>query len=94
MKQTCKILLLGPDSIGSAFTFDFRSPSRIKRQFQIGLVKSGRSTETSPVECNDSKAVELQLRLQSQQEELSHLQEEQNRLQEELSSQKVKEGDG
>lgn len=46
------------------------------------------------MECNDSKAVELQLRLQSQQEELSHLQEEQNRLQEELSSQKVKEGDG
>ncbi|XP_058263498.1 TBC1 domain family member 2B [Hemibagrus wyckioides] len=75
-------------SIGTAFTFDFRNPSRIKRPFQTSLVKSGRSAETSPVECNGSKAVELQLRLQSQQEEMRRMQEEQNHLQEELSSQK------
>ncbi|TSM52289.1 TBC1 domain family member 2B [Bagarius yarrelli] len=80
--------LLHRHSIGSAFTFDFRNPSRIKRPFQISLVKSSRSAETSPVECNDSKAVELQLRLQSQQEEIKRMQEEQNHLQEELSSQK------
>ncbi|XP_026775138.3 TBC1 domain family member 2B isoform X1 [Pangasianodon hypophthalmus] len=75
-------------SIGSAFTFDFRGSSRIKRPFQMSFAKSGRSAETSPVECNGSKAAELQLRLQSQQEELSRMQEEQNHLQEELSSQK------
>ncbi|XP_026859041.2 TBC1 domain family member 2B [Electrophorus electricus] len=51
-------------SIGSAFTFDFRSTSRVKR-------RSSRSAEPSPVE-----AADLQLRLQSQQEEQAHLQEE------------------
>ncbi|KAI5100506.1 TBC1 domain family member 2B isoform X1, partial [Silurus meridionalis] len=75
-------------SIGSAFTFDFRNSSRIKRPFQMSMAKSSRSAETSPVECNGSKTVELQLRLQSQHDELTHMQEEQNRLQEELSSQK------
>lgn len=89
LKQTFKVLLLGTDSIGSAFTFDFRNPSRNKRLFQMSLAKSGRSAETSPVEYNGSKAEELQLRLQSQQEELSRMHEEQNHLHEELSSQKV-----
>ncbi|XP_027029063.1 TBC1 domain family member 2B isoform X1 [Tachysurus fulvidraco] len=70
-------------SIGSAFTFDFR-----KRPFQKNLVKSGHNAETSPVEFNGSKAVELQLRLHSQEEELRRMQEEQNHLQDELSSQK------
>lgn len=92
-KQAFKVVLLGPDSIGTAFTFDFRNPSRIKRPFQMSLVKSGRSAETSPVECNGSKVVELQLRLQSQQEEMRRMQEEQNHLQEELSSQKVQDRD-
>ncbi|XP_053335431.1 TBC1 domain family member 2B [Clarias gariepinus] len=73
-------------SIGSAFTFDFRSSSRVKRPFQMNLPKSSRSAET--LEYNGNKAMELQLRLQSQQEELSRMQEEQNHLQEELSSQK------
>ncbi|XP_076863613.1 TBC1 domain family member 2B isoform X2 [Brachyhypopomus gauderio] len=72
-------------SIGSAFTFDFRSSSRVKRS-----IKSSRSVEVSPVEPS-----ELQLRLVTQQEELSRMQEEQThlrqeetRLQEELTSQK------
>ncbi|XP_072526914.1 TBC1 domain family member 2B [Salminus brasiliensis] len=73
-------------SIGSAFTFDFRNPSRIRRPF--GPAKSSRSAETSPVECNGSKTLELQLQLQNQQEELRRMQEEQLRLQEELTSQK------
>uniref|UniRef100_A0A667YFW4 TBC1 domain family member 2B n=1 Tax=Myripristis murdjan TaxID=586833 RepID=A0A667YFW4_9TELE len=68
------------NSIGSAFTFDFvRSSSRPKRPFLRDMMGSGkfgrsaenRSTESSPVECNGSKPVEMQLRLQSQQEELS-----------------------
>lgn len=84
-------LLIDLDSIGSAFTFDFRSSSRVKRPFQMNLPKSSRSAET--LEYNGNKAMELQLRLQSQQEELSRMQEEQNHLQEELSSQKVQEGD-
>ncbi|KAF5902540.1 TBC1 domain family member 2B [Clarias magur] len=73
-------------SIGSAFTFDFRSSSRVKRPFQMNLPKSSRSAET--LEYNGNKAMELQLRLQSQQEEMSRMQVEQNHLQEELSSQK------
>ncbi|KAL7858220.1 hypothetical protein AOLI_G00183220 [Acnodon oligacanthus] len=75
-------------SLGSAFTFDFRNPSRIRRPFHMGSGKSSRSAETSPVEFNGSKALELQLRLQNQQEELRRMHEEQTRLQEELSSQK------
>ncbi|KAG9281010.1 TBC1 domain family member 2B [Astyanax mexicanus] len=73
-------------SLGSAFTFDFRNPSRIRRPF--GLSKTSRSGETSPVECNGNKTSELQLRLQNQQEELRVMQEEHVRLQEELTSQK------
>lgn len=75
-------------SIGSAFTFDFRNPSRMKRPFHVGSGKASRSTETSPLECNGTKTSELQLRFQSQQEEISHLQEQENRLREELASQK------
>ncbi|XP_063053977.1 TBC1 domain family member 2B [Engraulis encrasicolus] len=89
-------------SIGSAFTFDFRSTGgRMKRPFLrdglLGSVRgssgSGRSgsADLSPsqVECNGSKqSSELQLRLQSQQEELSRMQEEQTRLREELAGQK------
>ncbi|KAI1904455.1 hypothetical protein AGOR_G00005820 [Albula goreensis] len=74
------------NSIGSAFTFDFgrHSSLRPKRPFLWDMMSAGRlsrSTETSPVECNGSKASEVQLRLQSQQEELE-------RLREELASQK------
>lgn len=58
----------------------------------MNSAKVSRSAETSPVECNGSKAMELQIRLQSQQEELSRMQEEKNHLQEELSSQKVQGG--
>uniref|UniRef100_A0A673NQA1 Death-associated protein kinase 2-like n=1 Tax=Sinocyclocheilus rhinocerous TaxID=307959 RepID=A0A673NQA1_9TELE len=61
-------------SIGSAFTFDFRNPSRMKRPFHMGSGKPSRSAESSPVECNGTKTSELQLRIQSQQEEISHLQ--------------------
>lgn len=42
-----------------------------------------RSAETSPVECNGSKASETRLRLQSQEEALE-------RLREDLASQKVR----
>lgn len=87
-----------PDSIGSAFTFDFgRNSSRHKKLFlrdKMGTGKLGRSTESRssesfPVECNGSKPNELQLRLQSQLEELSLLHQEQAKLREELASQKV-----
>ncbi len=86
------------DSFGSAFTFDFvRNPSRPKRLLLRDVMGSGRfgrnvetrSAESSPVECNGSKPLEIQLRLQSQQEELSRLQQEETKLQEELFSQKV-----
>ncbi|XP_026094952.1 TBC1 domain family member 2B-like isoform X2 [Carassius auratus] len=75
-------------SIGSAFTFDFRNPSRMKRPFHMGSGKPNRSAESSPVECNGTKTSELQLRFQSQQEEISRLQEQENQLREELASQK------
>ncbi|KAA0724297.1 TBC1 domain family member 2B [Triplophysa tibetana] len=75
-------------SIGSAFTFDFRNPSRMKRPFHMGSGKASRSLETSPVECNGNKTPELQLRIQSQQEEIIRLQEQEKCLQEDLASQK------
>ncbi|KAK2842296.1 hypothetical protein Q5P01_012496 [Channa striata] len=84
-------------SFGSAFTFDFaRNSSRPKRPLlrdMIGTGKFGRGSETrgaetSPVECNGSKSLEMQLRMQSQQEELSCIQQEQVKLREELASQK------
>ncbi|XP_030621587.1 TBC1 domain family member 2B [Chanos chanos] len=78
-------------SIGSAFTFDFgRNNSRLRRPLLRDMIgsKTMRSPEVSPVDGGDSKTSELQLRLQSQQEELNHMQEEQNRLREELASQK------
>lgn len=86
------------DSFGSAFTFDFvRNSSRPKRPLLRDMMGSGRfgrsaetrSAENSPVECNGSKPLEMQLRLQSQQEELSRMQQEQANLREELASQKV-----
>lgn len=79
------------DSFGSAFTFDFvRNPSRPKKLL-LSSGKLGRSAESSPVECNGSKSLEMQLRLQSQQqqEELSRLQQEEAKLKEELATQKV-----
>uniref|UniRef100_A0A8C9U6S1 TBC1 domain family member 2B n=1 Tax=Scleropages formosus TaxID=113540 RepID=A0A8C9U6S1_SCLFO len=73
------------NSTGSVFTFDFgKSSSRSKRPFLrdvMGSGKPGRSVDSSPVDFNGSKPSETQLRLQSQQEELS-------RLGEELASQK------
>uniref|UniRef100_A0A3Q3LNK2 TBC1 domain family, member 2B n=2 Tax=Mastacembelus armatus TaxID=205130 RepID=A0A3Q3LNK2_9TELE len=84
-------------SLGSAFTFDFvRNPSRPRKLLlrdMMGTGRFGRSSETrsdasSPVECNGSKPLEMQLRLQSQQEELSCMQQEQAKLREELASQK------
>ncbi|KAF7663225.1 hypothetical protein LDENG_00216100 [Lucifuga dentata] len=84
-------------SIGSTFTFDFgRNSSRSKRPFLRDMIGSGkfgrssdpRSPENSPGECNGNKPVEMQLRLQSQQEELSRLHQEQTKLREELASQK------
>ncbi len=55
----------------------------------MGSGKSNRSPESSPVECNGTKTSELQLRIQSQQEEINHLQEQENQLREELTGQKV-----
>ncbi|XP_029379501.1 TBC1 domain family member 2B isoform X2 [Echeneis naucrates] len=84
-------------SFGSAFTFDFvRNSARPKRPLLRDMMGSGRfsrvaesrSTESSLVECNGSKSLEMQLRLQSQQEELSRMQQEQAKLREELSSHK------
>ncbi|XP_056137284.1 TBC1 domain family member 2B [Lampris incognitus] len=86
-------------SIGSAFTFDFgRSSSRAKRPFLKDMMMSGgkftRSAENhstsdgAPVEGYGSKPMEMQLRLQSQQEELSRMQQEKAKLQEELATQK------
>lgn len=86
------------DSFGSSFTFDFgRNSSRPKRPLLRDMMGPGRfgrnaetrSAESSPVECNGSKSLEMQLRLQSQQEELSRMQQEQAQLREELASQKV-----
>ncbi|XP_066557902.1 TBC1 domain family member 2B [Amia ocellicauda] len=68
------------NSTGSAFSFDFgRNASRSRRPFlrdMMGSNKTSKSTESSPVEWNGSKSSEAQLRLQSQQEELTHLREE------------------
>uniref|UniRef100_A0A673CQY2 Rab-GAP TBC domain-containing protein n=1 Tax=Sphaeramia orbicularis TaxID=375764 RepID=A0A673CQY2_9TELE len=84
-------------SLGSAFTFDFgRNSARLKKPLLRDMMGSGRfgrnvetrSAESSPVECNGSKPLEMQLRLQSQQEELSNMQQEQAKLREELASQK------
>uniref|UniRef100_A0A8C2WGI3 TBC1 domain family member 2B n=1 Tax=Cyclopterus lumpus TaxID=8103 RepID=A0A8C2WGI3_CYCLU len=55
---------------------------------RFGRTAETRSAESSPVECNGSKPLEMQLRLQSQQEELSRMQHEQVKLREELASQK------
>ncbi|KAK9516658.1 hypothetical protein VZT92_024577 [Zoarces viviparus] len=86
-------------SFGSAaaFTLDFvRNSSRPKKPLLRDMMGSGRfgrnvetrSSESSPVECNGSKPLEMQLRLQSQQEELSRMHHEQAKLREELASQK------
>ncbi|CAB1446745.1 unnamed protein product [Pleuronectes platessa] len=84
-------------SLGSAFTFDFvRNPARPKRPLLRDMMGSGRfgrsaetrSAESSPVEYNGSKPLEMQLRLQSQQEELSRMEQEQAKLRDELASQK------
>ncbi|XP_061774018.1 TBC1 domain family member 2B-like [Nerophis ophidion] len=81
-------------SFGSAFDF-VRNSSRPRRPLlrdMMGSAKFGRNAEThsvesSPVEFN-GKSLELQLRLQSQQEELCRVQQEQTKLTEELASQK------
>ncbi|XP_051808342.1 TBC1 domain family member 2B [Acanthochromis polyacanthus] len=84
-------------SFGSAFTFDFvRNTSRPKKPLLRDMMGPGRfgrnaetrSAENSTVECNGSKPLEMQLRLQSQQEELNQMQQEQVKLREELASQK------
>lgn len=56
----------------------------------MGPGRFGRSAESRDVESNGGKAAEMQLRLQSQQEELSSMQQEQAQLREELASQKVR----
>lgn len=79
-----------PDSFGSAFTFDFvRNQARPKRPLVRDMMGSWklRSPESSPVEPNGSKA--LDMRFQGQQEELSRMQQEQAKLREELAAQKV-----
>ncbi|TRY69830.1 hypothetical protein DNTS_012929 [Danionella cerebrum] len=75
-------------SLGSAFTFDFRNPPRMKLPFHFGSGKSSCSAESSPLECNGSPSSELQLCLQMQQEEMNRLQQQATNLTEELSSQK------
>lgn len=57
---------------------------------KFGRSGESRSAESSPVESNGGKPLEMQLRLQSQQEELSRMQQEQAKLREELASQKVR----
>ncbi|KAI3370699.1 hypothetical protein L3Q82_007257 [Scortum barcoo] len=85
-------------SFGSAFTFEFvRNSSRPRKPLLRDMMGSGRfgraaetrSAENSPVECNGSKSLEMQLRLQSQQEEVNRMQQEQAKLKEELASQKT-----
>ncbi|XP_077567148.1 TBC1 domain family member 2B [Stigmatopora nigra] len=76
-------------SFGSAFDF-VRNSSRPRRPLLRGDTGSGkwaRHAEGSPTEVN-GKCVEMQLRLQSQQEEMCALQKEEARLKEELASQK------
>ncbi|XP_029289389.1 TBC1 domain family member 2B isoform X2 [Cottoperca gobio] len=55
---------------------------------RFGRNAETRSAENSPVEFNGSKPLEMQLRLQSQQEDLRRMQQEQAKLREELASQK------
>lgn len=57
---------------------------------RFGRIAETGSAETSPLETNGGKPLEMQLRLQSQQEELSCMQQEQAKLREELASQKVR----
>lgn len=85
------------DSFGSAFEF-VRNSSRPKRPLLRDMMGSGkfgrnaaesRSAESSPVEFN-GKSLEMQLCLQSQQEEVCRMQQEQAKLKEELVSQKVR----
>ncbi|XP_019731476.1 TBC1 domain family member 2B isoform X1 [Hippocampus comes] len=82
-------------SFGSAFEF-VRNSSRPKRPLLREMMGSGkfgrnaaeiRSAESSPVEFN-GKFLEMQLRLQSQQEEVCRMQQDQAKLKEELVSQK------
>lgn len=56
---------------------------------KFGRNAETRSAESSPVESYGGKPLEIQLRLQSQQEELGRMQQEQAKLREELASQKV-----
>lgn len=85
------------DSFGSALDF-VRGSSRTKKPFLRDIMGPGRfgritetdSGDTSLVETNGGKPLEMQLRLQSQQEELSRMQQEQAKLREELAGQKVR----
>lgn len=75
-------------SIGSAFTFDLgRSSGRLKRPLLPGRLGRG-SADMTAAECNGNRAVDLHLRLQTQQEELSRVQQEQTQLREELLTHK------
>ncbi|KAM8893153.1 TBC1 domain family member 2B [Spinachia spinachia] len=78
-------------SFGSSFHFDFaRNASRPKKPLLRDMMASGRfgrSAESSPAECNGSKASDALLRLQSQQEALGRMQREQAELRGELASQ-------
>ncbi|KAM9855042.1 TBC1 domain family member 2B [Aulostomus maculatus] len=82
-------------SFGSAFDF-VRSSSRNKRPLLRDMMGSGRfgrntdprNSESSLMDCNGSKPLEMQLRLQTQQEELGRMQHEQAKLREELATQK------
>lgn len=56
---------------------------------RFGRSAESRASDASAAESNGGKAAEMQLRLQSQQEELSRVQQEQAKLREELASQKV-----
>ncbi|XP_014902973.1 TBC1 domain family member 2B [Poecilia latipinna] len=84
-------------SFGSAFTFDFvRNRQRPQRlllrdvrgpgKFARGVERRGSGSPTG--ECNGSKSLEMQLRLQNQQDEMNQMQQEQIKLREELASQK------
>ncbi|XP_061531886.1 TBC1 domain family member 2B [Phycodurus eques] len=81
-------------SFGSAFDF-VRNSSKPKRPLLRDMMGSGkfgrnaetRSAESSPVELN-GKSLEMQLHLQSQQEDVCRMQQEQAKLKEELASQK------
>ncbi|KAK5620148.1 hypothetical protein CRENBAI_001525 [Crenichthys baileyi] len=84
-------------SFGSAFSFDFvrnrQRPQKLLFRDVRGPAKVGRGMERrgseSPTgECNGSKPLDMQLRLQNQQDELNQMQQEQIKLREELASQK------